>query len=117
MIIVDDIDHKSQFKAFISSIQKLGANSQIVTIPRQFAVLKHAIAIAVNSGVYEVPPLNKLDLHCLYNSYAFLSEILSEGFANLATKVVDAYGDQLLLLETIRTSLFEEKNLIIGKYR
>jgi hypothetical protein len=111
LVVVDDIDHSSQFAALIPDIEKLGPGSRIVITSRQKDVLKHAMGAATCQNVYDVPLLNEYDSCRLFNRHAFLSETPSEGFANLAVKVADACGGHPLSLETIGASLFDKREV------
>ena len=110
LVIVDDIDHRSQFEALIPDIQRLGSGSRVVITSRQRDVLIQAMKAAASQEVFEVPPLNKMDSRHLFNRHAFLSEMPSEGFADLAAQVADACGGHALSLEIMGASLFDKKD-------
>jgi hypothetical protein len=109
LVVVDDIDLSSQFAALIPDIEKLGPGSRIVITSRQKDVLKHAMGAATCENVYDVPLLSQSGSRCLFNRHAFLSELPSEGFADLAVKVADACDGHPLSLETIGASLFDKR--------
>ena len=110
LVIVDDIDHRSQFEALIPDIQRLGCGSRVVITSRYRDVLIQAMKTAASQEVFEVPSLNKMDSRHLFNRHAFLSETPSEGFGDLAEKVADACGGHALSLETMGASLFDKKD-------
>jgi hypothetical protein len=109
LVVVDDIDHGSQFAALIPDIRKLGPGSRIVITSRRKDVLQHAMGAATCENVFDVPILSKSDSRLLFNRHAFLSELPSEGFADLAVEVADACGGHPLSLETIGASLFDKR--------
>jgi hypothetical protein len=109
LVVVDDIDHSSQFADLIPDIEKLGPGSQIVITSRQKDVLKHAMGAATCQNVYDVPLLSQSGSRCLFNRHAFLSETPSVGFADLAVFVADACDGHPLSLETIGASLFDKR--------
>jgi hypothetical protein len=109
LVVVDDIDHGSQFAALIPDIRKLGPGSRILITSRHKDVLKHVIGAATCENVYDVPVLSKSDSRLLFNRHAFLRETPSEGFADLAVVVADACGGHPLSLETIGASLFDKR--------
>jgi hypothetical protein len=109
LVVVDDIDHGSQFAALIPDIRKLGPGGQILITSRHKDVLKHAMGAATWENVYDVPFLSKSDSRLLFNHHAFLSELPSEGIADLAVEVADACGGHPLSLETIGASLFDKR--------
>jgi hypothetical protein len=109
LVVVDDIDHGSQFAALIPDIRKLGPGSRIMITSRYSDVLRYGMGAATCENVYDVPVLSKSDSRLLFNRHAFLSELPSEGFADLAVEVADACGGHPLSLETIGASLFDKR--------
>jgi hypothetical protein len=109
LVVVDDIDHSSQFAALIPDVRKLGPGARIVITSRHKDVLKHAMGSATCENVYVVPVLSESDSRLLFNRHAFLSEVPSEGYADLAVKVADACCGHPLSLETIGASLFDKR--------
>jgi hypothetical protein len=109
LVVVDDIDQSSQFAALIPDIRKLGPGGRILITSRYSDVLRYGMGAATCENVYDVPVLSKSDSRLLFNRHAFLSELPSEGFADLAVEVADACGGHPLSLETIGASLFDKR--------
>lgn len=111
LIIVDDIDHISQFVSLIPNSQQLASGSRIVLTSRHRDVLNSTMRPANARYLYEVKELNAIDSRQLFNWHAFFSETPSEGFHDVAEKVADACGGLPLALEVIGASLFDKKDL------
>ncbi|CAK9868212.1 unnamed protein product [Sphagnum jensenii] len=105
LIVVDDIDHRSQFNVLIPDIDKLARGSRILVTSRDQNVLRDGHLTAM----HEVELMTPHDSHQLFNWHAFYNEKASDSFQDLARKVADACCRLPLALEVIGAFLFDKK--------
>jgi hypothetical protein len=110
LIVVDDIDHRSQFDVLIPDIDKLARGSRILVTSRDQNVLSNIMRGDGHlTAMHEVELMSPHDSHRLFNWHAFYSEKASDGFEDLARKVADACCRLPLALEVIGAFLFDKK--------
>ncbi|CAK9212080.1 unnamed protein product [Sphagnum troendelagicum] len=110
LIVVDDIDHRSQFNVLIPDIDKLARGSRILVTSRDQNVLSNIMRGDGHlTAMHEVELMSPHDSHQLFNWHAFYNEKASEGFQDLARKVADACCRLPLALEVIGAFLFDKK--------
>jgi hypothetical protein len=110
LIVVDDIDHRSQFNDLIPDIDKLARGSRILVTSRDQNVLSNIMRGDGHlTAMHEVELMTPHDSHQLFNWHAFYNEKASDGFQDLARKVADACCRLPLALEVIGAFLFDKK--------
>jgi hypothetical protein len=110
LIVVDDIDHRSQFDVLIPHIDKLARGSRILVTSRDQNVLTNIMRGDGHlTAMHEVELMTPHDSHQLFNWHAFYNEKASDGFQDLARKVADACCRLPLALEVIGAFLFDKK--------
>ncbi|CAM6061269.1 unnamed protein product [Sphagnum tenellum] len=110
LIVVDDIDHWSQFKVLIPDIDKLARGSRILVTSRDQNVLSNIMRGDGHlTAMHQVELMSPHDSHQLFNLHAFDNEKASDGFQDLATKVADACCCLPLALQVIGAFLFDKK--------
>jgi len=110
LIVIDDIDKKSQFDELIPDINKLGLGSQIIITSRESNVVNN---IKKNGNCkhlrHDMVHLSIVDSRHLFNWHAFQSIDAIDGFQELAEKVADACCGLPLALEVIGCFLFDKR--------
>ncbi|CAN5970163.1 unnamed protein product [Sphagnum jensenii] len=110
LIVVDDIDHRSQFDVLIPHIDKLARGSRILVTSRDQNVLTNIMRGDGHlTAMHEVELMSPHDSYRLFNWHAFYNEKASDGFQDLARKVADACCRLPLALEVIGAFLFDKK--------
>ncbi|CAK9210705.1 unnamed protein product [Sphagnum troendelagicum] len=110
LIVVDDIDHRSQFNVLIPDIDKLARGSRILVTSRDQNVLSNIMRGDGHlTAMHEVELMSPHDSYQLFNWHAFYNEKASDGFQDLARKVADACCRLPLALEVIGAFLFDKK--------
>jgi hypothetical protein len=110
LIVVDDIDHPSQFNVLIPDIDKLARGSRILVTSRDQNVLSNIMRGDGHlTAMHEVELMSPHDSHQLFNWHTFYNEKASDGFQDLARKVADACCRLPLALEVIGAFLFDKK--------
>ncbi len=110
LIVVDDIDHRSQFNLLIPDIDKLARGSRILVTSQDQNVLSNIMRGDGHlTAMHEVELMSPDDSHQLFNWHAFYTEKASDGFQDLARKVADACYRLPLALEVIGAFLFDKK--------
>ncbi len=110
LIVVDDIDHRSQFNVLIPDIDKLAGGSRILVTSRDQNVLSNIMRGDGHlTAMHEVELMTPHDSHQLFNWHAFYNEKANDGFEDLARKVADACCRLPLALEVIGAFLFDKK--------
>jgi hypothetical protein len=112
LIVVDDIDDKSQFDHLIPALDKLLLRgSRILVTSRDWNVLNVITRrdLGGASRLYEMQKLNASYSQQLFIWHAFYSERASDGLQDLAMAVADACSGIPLALEVIGAYLFDMK--------
>ncbi len=110
LIIIDDVNNRSQFDDLIPDINKLGLGSRIIITSRE----SNAVNNIMKNGNckysrHEMALLNTIDSRHLFNWHAFHSIDAIDGFQELAEKVADACCGLPLALEVTGCFLFDKR--------
>ena len=109
LIIIDDINHRSQFDSLIPQIKTLGLGSRVLVTSRDRNLLNNITQGQGENALYEVKELTFIESSRLFNWHAFRSEQPSDGFHDLAKEVVQACGGLPLALEVMGAFLYDKK--------
>jgi hypothetical protein len=110
LIVVDGIDHQSQFNVLIPDIDKLARGSRILVTSRDQNVLSNIVRGDGHlTAMHQLELMSPHDSHQLFNWHAFNNEKASDGFEDLATKVADACCRLPLALAVIGAFLLDKK--------
>ncbi|KAM7511763.1 hypothetical protein LguiB_010638 [Lonicera macranthoides] len=116
LIVLDNVDEKRQFDMLAGKFNWYGVGSKIIVTTRYEEVLNMLEFMCKRYGLLEAccsykPPLmdfpNSLQL---FSKYAFISNVPSKGYEVLSEKAVSIAAGVPLVLVTIGSSLFGEKD-------
>ncbi|CAK9229345.1 unnamed protein product, partial [Sphagnum troendelagicum] len=111
LIVIDDIDKKPQFEQLIPEINKLARGSRVLITSRDRNLVANIMERAeCKYARHEVAALNNSDARQLFNSHAFDSSNVTDGFHDVAQRVADACAGLPLPLEVIGSFLFDKRN-------
>ncbi|CAM6076017.1 unnamed protein product [Sphagnum tenellum] len=111
LIVIDDIDKKPQFEQLIPEINKLARGSRVLITSRDRNLVANIMEKAeCKYASHEVAALNNPDARELFNSHAFHSSNVADGFHDVAQRVADACAGLPLALEVIGSFLFGKIN-------
>ncbi|CAN5971991.1 unnamed protein product, partial [Sphagnum jensenii] len=111
LIVIDDIDKKPQFEQLIPEINKLARGSRVLITSRDRNLVANIMERAeCKYARHEVAALNNSDARQLFNSHAFHSSNVTDGFHDVAQRVADACAGLPLALEVIGSFLFDKRN-------
>ncbi len=110
LIIIDDVNNRSQFHDLILDINKLGLGSRIIITSRESNVVNNIMKNGnCKYSRHEMALLSTIDSRHLFNWHAFHSIDAIDGFQELAEKVADACCGLPLALEVIGCFLFDKR--------
>jgi hypothetical protein len=110
LIVIDDIDKKPQFEQLIPEINKLARGSRVLITSRDRNLVANIMEKAeCKYASHEVAALNNPDARQLFNSHAFHSSNVTDGFHDVAQRVADACAGLPLALEVIGSLLFDKR--------
>ncbi|KAH9558824.1 hypothetical protein CY35_06G028000 [Sphagnum magellanicum] len=110
LIVIDDIDKKPQFEQLIPEINKLARGSRVLITSRDRNLVANIMEKAeCKYASHEVEALNNPDARQLFNSHAFDSSNVTDGFHDVAQRVADACAGLPLALEVIGSFLFDKR--------
>ncbi|KAM7469178.1 hypothetical protein LguiA_007361 [Lonicera macranthoides] len=115
-LVLDDVDKMSQIEELLGDLSWYAAGSKIIITTRNEEVLLALERTYQNEGLHELyrcyrPNLmdNNLALQ-LFSKHAFMRDFLPEGYDALAKEVVSSAGGLPLVLVTLGSLLFIEKD-------
>jgi hypothetical protein len=110
LIIIDDVNNRSQFHDLIPDINKLGLGSRIIITSRESNVVNNIMKNGnCKYSRHEMALLSTIDSRHLFNWHAFHSIDAIDDFQELAEKVADACCGLPLALEVIGCFLFDKR--------
>ncbi|KAM7508444.1 hypothetical protein LguiA_018897 [Lonicera macranthoides] len=118
LIVLDDVDEKSQFNTFVGDSNWFDSRSRIIVTTRNKEVLDVLGATYEKKGVvdvcrsYEPPLLNPDHSLQLFSYHAFMQPFPLENFAALAWDIASTAAGLPLALEDIGSSLINTRNRV-----
>ncbi|KAM7511757.1 hypothetical protein LguiB_010632 [Lonicera macranthoides] len=116
LIVLDDVDEKSQFDTFVGDSNLFGLGSRIIVTTRNKEVLNVLEETYEKKGLLEVyrsyePPLMNSDHSLqLFSNHAFNQSFPPEDYVILARDIASTAAGLPLALESIGLSLFGDKD-------
>ncbi|XP_061995833.1 disease resistance protein RUN1-like isoform X1 [Rosa rugosa] len=101
LIVLDDVDHMSQFNAILRMRDSFHPGSKIIVTSRDVGILEACQA----DKVHNVKPLNRVESLELFSRHAFGQDHPIEGYRELSQSVVRHSGGLPLALQTLGSSL------------
>ncbi|KAM7462349.1 hypothetical protein LguiA_030470 [Lonicera macranthoides] len=118
LLVLDDVDKMSQIEKLIGNLNCYDARSRIVITTRNEEVLIELELTCQKDGLHEVYSsykpdfMNGVNSLKLFSKFAFKEDSPPEGYDDLATEVVRTAGGLPLVLVTLGSLLFIEKDKI-----
>lgn len=118
LIVLDDVDEKSQFNTFVGDSNWFDSRSRIIVMTRNKEVLDVLGATYEKKGVvdvcrsYEPPLLNPDHSLQLFSYHAFMQPFPRENFAALAWDIASTAAGLPLALEDIGSSLINTRDRV-----
>ncbi|XP_056174740.1 disease resistance protein L6-like isoform X2 [Syzygium oleosum] len=112
LIVLDDVDHRSQLMALAAKTEWLGSGSRIVVTTRDKSVLSGFQDQLEHCLIYEAKGLKDLEALKLFSKHAFRSNSPPNAFLSLSKKVTSKIGGLPLAIEVMGSLLYGKKKAV-----
>ncbi|KAF8034761.1 hypothetical protein BT93_C0927 [Corymbia citriodora subsp. variegata] len=109
LIVLDDVDHRSQLMALAAKTEWFGSGSRIVVTTRDRSVLSGFQDQFDHCLIYEAKGLKDLEALELFSKHAFRSNSPPNAFLSLSKKVTSKTGGLPLAIEVMGSLLYGKK--------